>query len=83
MQKLNASAIRNSERLSAIKAQPKDLRGCWQDDASIDNHRRRFQMNRRTSIAQRLVLITLATLASTSTFALMVLAPIATGGGLV
>lgn len=39
-------------------------------------------MNRK-SIAQRIVLITLATLASTSTFALMVLAPMATGGGLV
>jgi len=37
----------------------------------------------RISITQRLVLITLATLASTTTFALMVLAPMATGGGLV
>ena len=37
----------------------------------------------RTSIAQRVVLITLATLASTGTFALMVLAPMATGGGLI
>lgn len=36
----------------------------------------------RSSIAQRIVLITLATLASTSTFALLVLAPMATGGGL-
>ena len=36
----------------------------------------------RTSIAERLVLITLATLASTTTFALMVLAPMAIGGGL-
>ena len=36
----------------------------------------------RTSIAQRIVLITLATIASTGTFALLVLAPMATGGGL-
>ena len=36
----------------------------------------------RTSIAERLVLITLATLASTTTFTLMVLAPMAIGGGL-
>jgi hypothetical protein len=34
------------------------------------------------SLTQRLVLITLAALASTSTFALMVLAPMAASGGL-
>lgn len=42
-------------------------------------------MNRnfnRTSFTQRVVLITLATFASTSTFALMVLAPMAANGGL-
>jgi hypothetical protein len=36
----------------------------------------------RNSLKQRLVLITLAALASTCTFALMVLAPLAAGGGL-
>ena len=35
----------------------------------------------RNSLKQRLVLITLAALASTSTFALMVLAPMAASGG--
>ncbi len=39
-------------------------------------------MNRK-SIAQRIVLLMLATLASTSTFAVMVLAPMATAGGIV
>ena len=34
----------------------------------------------RNSIAQRIVFITLAAFASTSTLALMVLAPMATGG---
>ena len=34
----------------------------------------------RNSIAQRIVFITLAALASTSTLVLMVLAPMATGG---
>ena len=36
----------------------------------------------RTTLTQRLVLITLAAFASTSTFALMVLAPMATSGRL-
>lgn len=36
----------------------------------------------RTSIPQRIILMTLATLASTTTFALLVLAPLATNGGL-
>ena len=36
----------------------------------------------RSSLKQRLVLLTLAALASSSTFALMVLAPMAASGGL-
>jgi len=36
----------------------------------------------RTSLTQRLVLLTLAAFASTSTFALMVLLPLGTNGGL-
>ena len=38
-------------------------------------------MNRK-SVTERIALITLAALASTSTFALMVLAPMASSGGL-
>ena len=81
MQKLNASSYPDSERLSAIKAQPKDLKGLLAGRCVHLQPPKEIQMN-RTSIAQRLVLITLATLASTTTFALMVLAPMAIGGGL-
>jgi hypothetical protein len=53
------------------------------DHAFLDNdHPPKENAMDRNSLKQRLVLITLAALASTSTFALMVLAPMAASGGL-
>jgi hypothetical protein len=52
------------------------------DDAFLDNHHLKENAMDRNSLKQRLVLMTLAALASTSTFALMVLAPMAASGGL-
>lgn len=52
------------------------------DDAFLDNDHHKENSMDRNSLKQRLVLITLAALASTSTFALMVLAPMAASGGL-
>ncbi len=53
------------------------------DDAFLDNDLPKENTMSPNSLKQRLVLITLAALASTSTFAVMVLAPIAASGSLV
>ena len=53
------------------------------DDAFLDNDLPKENTMSPNSLKQRLVLITLAALASTSTLAVMVLAPIAASGSLV
>lgn len=56
--------------------------GSRADDAFLANDQQKENTMHRNSLKQRLVLITLAVLASTSTFALLVLAPMAASGGL-
>ena len=60
---------------------PKDLKRVV-DGRCVPRQRSWENAMNRNSLKQRLVLITLAALASTCTFALMVLAPLAAGGGL-
>lgn len=72
----------DSQRFRSIKARPKDLNSVAQDDACLDSDQPKESTMDPHSLKQRLVLFTLATLASISTFTVFVLAPMAASGGM-